>query len=162
MYVQQHRHLLHCLEICPYSLLCLSSPSPYHLPPQILPVSIRLFSRITYLTSGIFLFLLLSYFFPYLKYSLCFHYNTLFISVTSSFIIIIFYWLPLIFLGTMKRKKDTSCSQLGLVLLKLKRNGNPFEDFKILPQETVIIFLMHVSAIFVMLLIELTALLAAS
>lgn len=141
-------------------LFCLSRHFLHYLVSQILPVSLKPFSWITYPTSSIFLFLIL--FLLSLPWSIPSgsHYNTLLIfpSLLFSFL----YLLVLILLGTSSHKRINNCSQLDFISLNFKRNGNSFEDFRVLPQETTRNFLMHISARFVKLLIELTVLLAVS
>lgn len=62
--VQQHRHLLHWLQIR-LNTLCLSRPSLHYLLSQTIPPSLELFSWITNTTSHFPLPLSLRFFFPY-------------------------------------------------------------------------------------------------
>lgn len=139
---------------------CLSRPSLHHLLSKIFssPLSFYLESSLVplSLSSSSFPLFLLS-----LPWSItsCSCYNSLFILLY--YLILFFYWFSFS-LAPVDTKEKNSCSQFGFISLNFKWNGNSLKDFRILSQEAMRIFFTYMSSRFVMLLIELTALLPAS
>lgn len=109
LYVQQHRHFLYCLGICPNTLLVFPDlPSTiFYLKFCSSPLS---FSLTSIISSSSFPTFLLS-----LPWSITSHsrYNSLFILLSQLFNSL--FLLVLIVLGTSRHKSKNNCSQLGFI-----------------------------------------------